>query len=452
MGLNILIVDDQKKHNQTLARSLKLRGNETYSCANSEQAYNVLKKNKIDYILLDIMLDNEDGISLIPNFINTAPESKIIMITAYGTISSAVKALKLGAEDYIQKPIDIEHLVCMLQSNTIRKSGKKNNSGTMENSGIITRNRQMLSVIEKAKLYASSDLPALIIGESGTGKELLADLIHANSSYSEKAMHKINSSAFSESLLESELFGHEEGSFTGAKSTHKGIFERANHSSLFMDEIGDMPLSLQAKILRTIQNHEILRLGGKDTIKINVRFIAATNKDLYTLVHQNLFRQDLYYRLNTGIFRLPPLRERKEDIPDLVKFFIASKKQKFHDAVELDDSVINFFLDYDWPGNVRELQSVIFYADAICRDGKIKKEHLPEYILSELSPSVCNGLNFQAEYDDRDEKTVIEKTLKEMNYIKKDVAFKLGISRQTLYRKMEKYNINGQKQDETAVI
>ena len=213
-----------------------------------------------------------------------------------------------------------------------------------------------------------------------------------------------------------------------------------------------MPISLQAKILRTIQNQEILRLGGREVININVRFIAATNKDLYTLVKQDKFRQDLYYRLNTGIFRLPPLRERKEDIPALVEFFTSTKKHTDRNKIKVNTEVMNFFLEYDWPGNIRELQSVVLYANAICRDEEIKKEHLPEYILTELENPVAAVLSTTGTDKINDEKALILKTLKEMNFNKKDTADKLGISRPTLYRKMEKHNISRQKNDANVSV
>ncbi len=301
----------------------------------------------------------------------------------------------------------------------------------------------MLELLEKASLYASTDLPALINGESGTGKELLAEFIHSNSLRRNQQLQKINCAAFPESLLDNELFGHDRGAFTGADKQYKGIFERSHNSSLFLDELGDMSMTLQAKILRAIQNKELRRIGGKEIIKVDVRFIAATNKDLYTLVQQNSFREDLFYRLNTGIFTIPPLRERKDDIPLLVKNIVDKYNRDYQKEIFIKDDVFGKLMDYDWPGNIRELINIISYSCATSLNDTIGVDSLPEFMKPAVKTREFNPIETEPEID----RERIELALQKYNYNKIDTAKALGISRTTLYRKITKYRISLKKVD-----
>ncbi len=321
------------------------------------------------------MLGEESGIDVLTRLLAVDKNVPIVMITAYASVESAVQSLKLGAFDYVKKPLDFDELLktvrkaCefsrLREENTRLKSRLKELSAT-----IVTNDRQVEALIRKVEKLADTDLPVLICGESGTGKEVLADYIHATSARSAAPMVKINCVAFPETLLDNELFGHERGAYTGADSMFKGLFEKADGSTLFLDEIGDMPLSIQAKILRTLQDKEIRRLGGNQTIRVDVRFIAATNKDVAELIGKGQFREDLYYRLNAAVLSLPPLRERREDVPLLVEHFLAAGKAVSPDVMER-------FLRYDWPGNVRELKNVVTYAAAMCSGSMIEAEDLP---------------------------------------------------------------------------
>jgi DNA-binding NtrC family response regulator len=292
----------------------------------------------------------------------------------------------------------------------------------------------MIALRNKMEKLAVTDLPILIGGESGTGKEVFADYIHAASSRSAKPMVKVNCVALPESLLDNELFGHEKGAYTGADSAFKGLFETADGSSLFLDEIGDMPLGIQAKILRTLQNNEIRRLGGSATIKVDVRFIAATNKDLVDLTRKNLFREDLYYRLNAAVLSVPPLRERKRDIPLLVEHFLADRA--VDRRKELAPEVAARFQAYDWPGNVRELKNVVNYATAMSSNERIEMEDLPVHFLGDGYAAGPTDIRQEMERD------LIVRTLQSTKYNRSRTADILNMSRKTLYSKMTKYGLN----------
>ena len=440
MNLNILIVDDQAKHNSSLSRLLSYRGYNPYSALNGNSAFDILNNKRIDIVLLDVMLGNESGMDILNIIKTNYPDIPVIMITAYGTITSAVAALQNGAADYIQKPISIVHLADLISKYCANKPEKEQEDILIYSSDIITKNGSMLDILEQASLYAPTDLPALIYGESGTGKELFADFIHQNSPRSEKPIQKINCSAFPASLLDNELFGHDKGAFTGADKEYKGIFERSQGSTLFLDEIGDMSKPLQAKILRTIQNKEIRRIGGKDSIHINVRFVAATNKDLYTLVQQNKFREDLFYRLNTAIFTIPPLRERKEDIPLLVTHAINNFNDKYSRQIEADDVVLNRYIEYDWPGNIRELINTTLYLCAMTKNDKLSVDALNNFLDSD-SRNKVQTIKIEGSSSEAIEKEKITAALEKYNYNKIDTAKVLRMSRATLYRKIEKYSI-----------
>jgi two-component system, NtrC family, response regulator AtoC len=283
---------------------------------------------------------------------------------------------------------------------------------------------------------ADTDLPILIVGESGTGKELVADFIHQNSSRKVYNLEKINCASLPETLLDNELFGHEKGAYTGADAVFKGVFERAHNSSLFLDEIGDMPLAIQSKILRALQNNEIRRLGGKDTLEIDVRFIAATNKDLQSLIHENYFREDLFYRLNAAMVSIPPLRKRKEDILLLVNHFLEEiYRENKQSRASFSEEVESLFNEYSWPGNIRELKNVVKYAATVTNGTIIYLKDLPPYLFN--NSSEYGALNIK----DNVEKELIIKILKETNFNKKRTAEILNICRKTLYNKMEKFGI-----------
>jgi len=294
----------------------------------------------------------------------------------------------------------------------------------------------MSSILVTIKKLASANLPILLLGENGTGKEVFADYIHLNSNRNIKKMVKINCAAFPESLLDNELFGHEKGAYTGADSVFKGVFEKADKGTLFLDEIGDMSPNIQAKILRVLQNNEIRRLGGNDVINVDVHFIAATNKNIEEMMGKNIFRKDLYYRLNTATVKIPSLKERKDDIPILVKYFLDEYSKLNNKAVtDISDSVLDIFLDYSWPGNVRELKNTIFYACAVTSKNIIGIDDLPVTLLPLNSKMEKNNIFSE------NEKIILFKTLKQFNNNKKKVAEILQISRSTLYSKLKRYGL-----------
>lgn len=445
MQKNILIIDDKERLCQSLAKNFDQRGYHTFYATNSRQGLELFSTQPIHVVLLDIMLGEENGIEILKKLFALNANVPVVMITGYGSIDSAVQSIKLGAFDYVTKPLDFEKLFRIIDnaakiSNLTEENRHLKKQLIEFTPNIVTQNARMLELCEKAQKLAATDLPILITGENGTGKEVLADFIHLNSARSSRKMLKINCAAFPESLLDNELFGHEKGAYTGADTVFKGVFERADQSSLFLDEIGDMPLTIQAKILRTLQNQEIRRLGGQHTITVNVRFIAATNKEVQELIKEKTFRKDLYYRLNTAILHIPPLRERKEDLPLLVAHFLTEYAQANATTVKtVNDSVLERLLDYDWPGNVRELKNTLNYAAAISSSSALESGDLPPNF-SQVEPP-RTGENIREDM----EKNLILQTLQKTGYNKKKAAEVLNMSRKTLYNKLEKYAINTPK-------
>ncbi|MBN2436359.1 MAG: sigma-54-dependent Fis family transcriptional regulator [Spirochaetes bacterium] len=437
----ILIIDDNEKLCVSLKRNFDQRGFACDYAITLPSAMNLINNSEINLILLDVVFGEEDGLDVLKLVLDKKPDIPVIMITGFATIESAVSAIKIGAFDYIQKPLNFEKLLKLVE-NAIRMSQLERENSEYKkivnrlSPKIITKSPAMIKLYERALCIAQTDIPILIQGENGTGKELLADYIHENSLYSAKKMLKINCAAFPENLLDNELFGHEKGAFTGANSVYNGVFERANNSSLMLDEIGDMELTTQAKILRAIQNGEISRIGGSKTIKIKVRFIAATNKNLKEMIDNNEFRNDLFYRLNAATLQLPPLRERKEDIPLLVEHFIKEFILTNDSQITgVSTTVMDIFMRYDWPGNIRELRNAINYAAALSKTGEIRQNELPPVF--EEVPSV----NPAESPLDINEKNVIIKVLEQTRYNKKKAAELLNISRRTLYNKIEKYGL-----------
>lgn len=445
MKRKILIVDDHLKLYKSLSRNFKHLGYQTVHAQNGQEALNLLAQEVIHVVLLDIMLGHESGITILDQMLTLNPRLPVVMITGYGSIDTAVQSIKLGAFDYVTKPLDFDKLVKIIEnalhdSNLPEEHPRVKNREHEHSPQIITQNPLMLELHQKARKLAATDLPILITGENGTGKEIIADLIHFHSPRNTRKILKINCAAFPETLLDNELFGHEKGSYTGADATFKGVFERADQSSLFLDEIGDMPLTIQAKILRTLQNHEIRRIGGAHTITVDVRFIASTNKNLHDQIEQNAFRRDLFYRLNTAMLHLPPLRKRKEDISLLVAHFLSEHARMNATSIpSVNDAVIERFLDYDWPGNVRELKNTINYAATLCSKEIIQLDDLPPNF--SRSNTRADSENMRDEI----EKNLILKVLQKTNYNKKKTAEQLNMSRTTLYAKLQKYGLTRSK-------
>jgi DNA-binding NtrC family response regulator len=439
---SVLIVDDHPPLCDSLRESLVMRNYQVAVAHNSAEALDELRKNPKDVVLLDVRLGDEDGVSLLPRILELEPSLPVIVITGYGTVETAVEAIKRGAFDYLQKPIKTEKLLKTMENalhiSWLEQENSLLRQAALGNIPLVTESALLRDILFRARKLAASNLPILVCGESGTGKELLAELIHAESPRASKPLHRVNCAALSESLLESELFGHEKGAFTGAIERFPGIFERSNGGTLFLDEIGDMGLSSQAKILRVLQNQEVRRLGGRDTFKVDVRFIAASNKDLDELTADGKFRSDLLYRLNAAILRLPPLRERQEDILPLARRFAAgyAEENGRGEWRRLSSQAEELLLAYNWPGNVRELKGAVHYACTVSEGPELRPSDLPEHIVrgSRRKKPGANPLETA-------EIACIARTLQEEGNNKVRAAGRLSMSRSTLYKKIKQYGL-----------
>jgi len=411
-----------------------------YQCE-GKQALLKLQESSPDAVLLDISLGNEDGMRILKEIKQLNPHLPVIMITGFGTIKTAVAAIKSGAFDYIQKPLEFNKLMVIVENAVKMYRLKKENQNYRRKifrmtQKIITGNKKMIGICSKAERLAGTNFPLLIQGESGTGKEGMAEFIHNHSDRNSMDLLKINCAAFPENLLDNELFGHEKGAYTGAHSQFRGVFEKAAGGTLLLDEIGDMSLATQAKILRTLQNHEIRRIGSEHTLKVDVRFIASTNKDLKELIQKGLFREDLYYRLSTATIHLPPLKDRKDDIPILVRSFLEELNVDIPDrALRPGNEFLQALLEHDWPGNIRELKNTVNYTAAICMGDELSIEDLPPSFPGKELVLNSHGLLKSSE------RNLIIKTLQQTNYNKKKTAELLKISRKTLYNKMARYEL-----------
>ncbi len=457
-GYTILIVDDEEGLRYGLERLFKKQGFTVYSVGEFVKAVEIATKYSIDVALLDIRLKSGDrGIELLKDLKKIEPELIGIMITGYGSIDTAVAAMKEGASDYILKPIDNHSLLDLVYKNLELRRLKNDNSffrHELQNQSLastcITSNPEVQALLRKADKIKHSAVTALITGESGTGKEVLARYIHFTSNRNEGKFVGVNCAALSENLLLSELFGHEKGSFTGATGRTIGKFEIANKGTLFLDEIGDMSLDIQSKLLRVIEENSFERVGGIKSIQVDVRIIAATNKDLEKGIRDGIFREDLYYRINVVRFHLPPLRKRKEDIPLLIAHFIEKYNQKYTKQVlTFDNEALEALNSYDWPGNVRELENVINNAVLLSERGIIGVDGLKKNIFSGVAEepqaidfSRVNSLKETIDdIVDRHEKQIVEEFLRKNEYNKSKTARELSITRKTLAQKIEKFGL-----------
>ncbi len=440
----ILVVDDEAPMRESLKDWLTEDGYEVGLAASGEEAIALAKERSWDVILLDLKMPGMDGLETLRRLkdedVNT--DAEILMMTAYGTIETAVQAMKEGAFDYLLKPFDpdevemeikriVSHRELVLENLLLRQKLEER----AEFDEIIGRSEPMQKVFDLIQRVAPTDSTVLITGESGTGKELVAKAIHANSPRCYMPFIAVSCGALPESILESELFGYEKGAFTGADRTKRGRFELAHGGTLFLDEIGDISLKTQVDLLRVLQEKEITRLGGQETIKVDVRILAATNRDLKRAIQENRFREDLYYRLNVITIHVPPLRHRKEDIPLLVEAFIRKYSLEMNrEPARVSPSAMKLLMEYDWPGNVRELENVIERAMVIGKGREITPEDLP------FSPRDAAGVEMPKSLR-AVEKMHIERILEETQWNISQAARVLEIDRQTLYNKMKRYGI-----------
>lgn len=458
---NILIIDDEPLMRLSISDALKAEGYNIASAESGGEGLNAIKDNAYDVVITDLKLPEVDGLQILKGCRQFSPATKILMITAHGSVETAVEAMKLGAYDYITKPFSMDELILVVKRLIQLRDLEDENiylKGRIEDkydfSGIIAKSPAMRDIFEKIKVVAQSDTNVLITGESGTGKELVANAIHYNSPRKDEAFIKVSCAALPETLLEAELFGHEKGAFTGALKQKKGRFELAHKGTLFLDEIGEVSPSVQVKLLRVLQERELERLGGIETINVDVRIICATQRDLKKEAQKGNFREDLYYRLNVVPIHLPSLRERKEDILLLVEHFLDIYSKQMNKPIKnLSLEVRELLLKYDFPGNVRELENAVERGVTLCRDGEIQPWDLPEDICSccDAGFKVANRLHFSEPLTNAMsvfEKQYIARVIEEAGGNKTLAAKMLGISRKTLWEKCKAYSMVKEKEME----
>ena len=451
----ILIVDDEKNYLTILSALLEDEGFEVLTAPGGTEALEVHKSSDLDLILTDMKMPKMDGIELLENIKECDPDLPVIMMTAHGTVDKAVEAMQKGAYTYVLKPFDNERLIIYVKKATSMYQVVKENRRLRDAvesqyrfGNIIGKSKKMHDVFDTIQKVAPSSATVLIEGESGTGKELVARSIHFNGPRREKPFVAVNCSALAENLLESELFGHEKGAFTGAVATKKGRFELADGGTLFLDEIGELSANLQVKLLRVLQEKVFERVGGVRTISVDIRVLAATNKDLQLEMQAGRFREDLYYRLNVVHIVLPPLKERQEDIRLLVNHFIkkyASERRSAAPVTGVDQEVDRLFYDYHWPGNIRELENVIERVMILCQGEIIRVPDLPKGFKDNVYNTLhLEGIPADAKLYDTlamIEKALIERALKMSNNVQSHAAALLGIGKSGLNQKIKKYNL-----------
>jgi DNA-binding NtrC family response regulator len=455
MKPSLLIVDDDEIMRETLSDVLRKRGYDIISVGSGNGALSMIKKNLIDLILLDMKLPDVDGLEVLKKIKEFDTEILVIMMTAYSDVQTAVSSMKSGAYDYINKPFELEELRLLIEKgletksliNEVRRL-RRQHKEKYQNNHIYGVSPQIHYVRELIGMISKTHKTSVLIqGESGTGKELAANAIHYNSHRSDKPMMKINCSAIPDTLLESELFGYEKGAFTDAKNTKKGLFELADGGTVFLDEIGDMNPFLQSKILRVLENQTFMRVGGEREIRVDVRIIAATNKDLEFLVKEGFFRKDLYYRLKVIVVEMPPLRDRVEDILMLSNLFIEESNKEYNKNIKgVSDEGKKMMIQYSWPGNVRELKNVIERAMILTDQEYITPKHLPfEMKQVERLTHAETGHELMEIANDMSlenmEKMHLSKVLKKLEWNKSKASKLLGISRATLRAKIKRYSI-----------
>jgi two-component system nitrogen regulation response regulator NtrX len=448
MTHTVLIVDDEPDIRKSLKGVLEDEGYKVGTAASAEDGLVELKKKPYDLILLDIWLPGMDGLSALEEIKRADHSPEVIMISGHGTIESAVRATKLGAFDFLEKPLSIDRTLILVKnaidSHRLRLENRELKTQAQVKGEIVGNSVPMKALRQQIGLMAPTNGRVLIFGESGTGKELVARAIHAQSAREDNLFVEVNCAAIPEDLIESELFGHRKGSFLGAATDKDGRFQRANGGTLFLDEVGDMSLKTQSKVLRTLDEQRFTPVGGEEPISVDVRVIAATNKDLEEEISRGNFREDLFYRLNVVPFYVPPLRERKEDIPTLARYFLKEISNAYgRRNREITDDAIETLMRYSWPGNVRELRNVIERVVIMNPTvNKLDRKHLPPLVLREGSrkqPTEFSTLHQARAAYERD---YILKKLDELHGNVSRTAEVLGLERSHLYRKMKTLGIS----------
>ena len=449
----ILVVEDNDVLRSSVVQALVENGHNVSEVGDGEEATERLQEESYDVVLTDMRMPKKSGLEVLRFAKQVNDLTVAIVMTAFGTIESAVEAMKSGAYDYIQKPFELEELEVKInralehrRDTGVLQILRSQTSQALEHNNIVGSSPQIRKIFEIIKKIARSNASILITGETGTGKELIASLAHYNSLRAKQSFVKVNCAALQENLLESELFGHEKGAFTSADRQRIGRFEQANGGTLFLDEIGDMSASTQAKVLRVLQEQEFERLGGMKTIKVDVRIIAATNKNLKEAIANNTFREDLYYRLNTVAIETPALRERKEDVLPLATFFARKYSEELKKTISgFSPQAVKYLTRHNWPGNIRELQNTIERAVLMAESNLIGVEDLTLNTTKGDASSIdALGIKIPPsgiKLDDLERNTIIE-ALKMTNWVQKDAAELLGVSRSVLNYKVKIHNIN----------
>ena len=452
--MKILLIEDEKIMRVTLQDAIRKKGYEVVSCETGAEGLEQFKRENFDVVVTDLKLPKISGMEVLKTVRETNNDTYVILMTAYGTVNSAVEALKIGAYDYLTKPFSHDELLLTLKKieehlNLVQENIRlKKEIQSSKIKTFIGNSPAAKKIFEIVETVADSDHTVLIQGESGTGKEVIANLLHYTSGRKNQPFIKVSCAALSESLLESELFGHVKGAFTGAIKDKKGRFERANGGTIFLDDVDDMPMSMQVKLLRVLQEKEIERVGGSKVIPIDVRVVCATKVDLQQKIKTGSFREDLYYRLNVIPIHIPPLRERKEDIPLLAEHFV--KKHGVAKQIHsISPEAINILSQYDWPGNVRELENVIERMIALSKEKIIGEKELPDYLHRQTSRE-NDFINWHYLEDhflpldkltSRFEENLLRWALEKAGFNQTHAAELLGIRRSTLRSKLEKYDL-----------
>ncbi len=442
--INILVIDDEEPFRRLLKKELTRKGYAVEVASDGDEALRTLRDRSFDVILLDVVMPGIDGLSLMKKFKEDSSAPSIIVLTGKATVETAVEAMKNGAFDYLTKPYKLDELSIVIDrayefSRLSVKSKLLEQELVRIESPIefIGKSRQLRDILALIQKVAPTDSPVFIQGESGTGKELVANTVWHYSNRKDAPFIALNCATLSENLIESEIFGHEKGAFTSAYQTKHGLVEVADRGTLFLDEIGEMPIGLQAKLLRFLDSGEFRRVGGNKAMRVDVRMIAATNKDLSAMIKAGKFREDLFYRLNVINITIPPLRERKEDIGELARHFLKKYAQKLSKSItEFTPEALELLTGYHWPGNARELENVIERAVIVCDSGRIGAEDLSISSYAAIADMTVNPSLEEME------KNYILRVLKETNGNQSKASQLLGIDRKTLYLKLKKYGIS----------
>lgn len=447
----ILLIDDESKLLRFFQKALIKKGYAVTTAANGQEARRKVNESNANLIFLDLKLPDASGMDLLQEFVALYPDKIFIMMTAYGDIENAVAAMKAGAFEYMVKPVKLDDMVAIIEKAFVffdRKEEKfrlkeklEQNDNSMAMLGVST---EMKEIFELMKVVAPTKASVLLQGESGTGKSMIAKRIHKLSDRCNGPFLTVNCAAIPEQLLESELFGHEKGAFTGAVSSRMGKFETAHQGTLFLDEIGELTPAFQAKLLQVVQDKEFMRVGSDELRRVNVRLITATNRDLSKMVEEGTFREDLFYRLNVIDIYIPPLRERKHDIPLLIEKFIKRYGDEMNKKVEISQSLLKSLMDYSWPGNVRQLENSIERAVILCRSGKLSINDFPIAVRQEqrvakiAETDISDEMTLREQLDSLEKKLILKALDNELGQAAA-AAKKLGISKQNFLYKMNKY-------------